>query len=67
MFKSNKKNPSGEVLVVSSKVKNYLKDKGMRSAGDLPEALSVEVQKLLDRAIQRAKEHNKQTVGPRDI
>lgn len=67
MFKTNRKNPSGEVLVVASKVKAYLASKGMRSSGDLPEALSVEVQKLLDRAIQRAKDHNKQTVGARDI
>lgn len=67
MLKSNRRNPSGEVLVVTSKVKAYLANKGMRSAGDLPEAISAEVERMLDRAIQRAKDHNKQTVGPRDI
>lgn len=67
MFKSNKKNPSGEVLVVASKVKAYMAAKGMRSSSDLPEALSAEVQKILDRAMQRAKDHNKQTVGARDV
>lgn len=64
---SNKRNPNGEVLVVASKVKAYLAAKGMRSSGDLPEAISREVEKLLNRAAERAKEHNKQTVGARDI
>lgn len=69
MFKSNKRNPSvgGDNLVVASKVKAYMANKGMRSSGDLPEALTLEVQKILDRAMQRAKDHSKQTVGARDI
>ena len=66
MFKS-RKNPKGEVLVIASKVKAYLKEKGMNSSSDIPEALSKEVEKLLDRAAERCKEHNKKTVGARDI
>jgi hypothetical protein len=62
----SRRNP-GEVLVIASKVKAYLQSKGMRSSSDVPEALTLEVQKLLDRAVERAKEHKKLTVGARDI
>lgn len=65
-IKSKRCNP-GEVLVIVSKVKAYLDSKGVRTSGDLPEALSAEVRKILDRAVERCKEHGKATVGPRDI
>lgn len=64
--KSKRCNP-GEILVINSKVKAYIASKGMRSSGELAEALSDELRKIIDRAMERAKEHNKQTVGARDI
>lgn len=65
--KSSRRNNPGEVLVINSKVKAYIASKGMRSSGELAEALSDELRKIIDRAMERAKEHNKQTVGARDI
>jgi len=55
-----------EVLVVASKVKEYIKAKGMMSSGDLPEAISAEVYHLIDRAIERAKANGRQTVQSKD-
>lgn len=58
---------SREVLVVASKVKEYIKSKDMMSSGDLPEAVSEVLYGLLDRAMARAKENGRQTVQPRDV
>ena len=60
-------NQEREVLVVASKVKEYIKTKGMMSAGELPEALSEVLYAELDRACQRAKENGRQTVQARDV
>jgi len=56
-----------EVLVVSSKVKKYIKSKKMKSAGSLAEALSDEIYGLIDKAIKRTKENRRGTVQPRDL
>ncbi len=56
-----------EVLVVGSKVKAYIKSKGMHTSSETLEALSKEVEKLLDKAISRCKENNHGTVKPRDL
>jgi len=64
--KSKRCNP-GEVLVINSKMKAYISSKGMNSSGDLAEAASDELRKMIDRAIERCKEHGKKTVGPRDL
>lgn len=65
--KSSRRSNPGEVLVIVSKMKAYVASKGMNSSGDLAEAVSDEVRKILDRAMERCKEHGKKTVGPRDI
>ncbi|MCK6440594.1 MAG: hypothetical protein L6Q71_10410 [Planctomycetes bacterium] len=56
-----------EVLVVASKVKEYIKGKKMMSSGDLPEALSNALYDIIDKAANRAKENGRQTVQPRDV
>ncbi len=56
-----------EVLVVASKVKEYIKTKKMMSSGDLPEALSEALYDLVDKAVARAKDNGRQTVQPRDV
>jgi hypothetical protein len=56
-----------EVLVVSSKVKKYIKGKKMKSSGDLAEALSDELYGMIDRAIIRTKGNRRGTVQPRDL
>jgi hypothetical protein len=56
-----------EILVVVSKVKDYIKSKKMMTAGDLPPALSGEVHTLLDRAIKRCKANKRATVRADDL
>ncbi|TET38804.1 MAG: hypothetical protein E3J72_02290 [Planctomycetota bacterium] len=56
-----------DVLVVSSKVKKYIKSKRMKSSGSLAEALSDELYGLIDRAMKRTKENRRGTVQPRDL
>jgi hypothetical protein len=59
--------PKKEILVVQSKVKEYIKSKKCLTAGDLAEALSNEVYGLLDKAIKRCKANNRSTVRPDDL
>ncbi|MBS3134543.1 DUF1931 domain-containing protein [Candidatus Woesearchaeota archaeon] len=54
-----------ELLVVRSKLKDVAKD--MNVAGDFAEALSKEVERLVKRACDRAKENGRRTVQSRDI
>ena len=60
-----------DVLVVASKVKEYIKTKGTTSkilvAGDFAANLSEAVYGLIDKAILRAKENKRSTVQPKDI
>jgi len=56
-----------EVLVVVSKVKDYIKSKKCMTAGDLPMGLSEEVYGLLDKAIKRCKSNKRATVRSDDL
>lgn len=56
-----------ETLIVVSKIKDYIKSKGCQTAGDAIPALSDEVRKLLDKAIERVHANGRQTVKPQDI
>lgn len=57
-----------DVLVVTSKVKGYIKEKsGMNTSGSLIEVLSREVEKICDKAIENAKNDGRKTVMDRDI
>jgi histone H3/H4 len=57
-----------EVLVVASKVKSYIKEKGeCNTSGETITALSQVVEKLLDEAIRSAKEQGRKTVMARDV
>jgi hypothetical protein len=56
-----------EILVVASKVKDYIKGKGCQTAGDVVEALSKKVQKLLDDACARTKDNGRVTVKDYDL
>ena len=56
-----------EVLVVASKVKAYVKSKGMMSSSDSIAALSCRVYCLLDAAIERTKANRRSTVKPQDL
>ena len=56
-----------ETIVVVSKVKEYVKTKGMQTSETAVDALSKSVRDLLDRAVARAKDNGRQTVKDRDI
>jgi len=56
-----------EILVVGSKIKEYIKSKDCMTSGELIPALSEKVECLLDKAIERAKANKRKTVGPQDV
>ncbi len=57
-----------EVLIVASKLKKYLKEeKGMHTAGNVPEVLSDVVRGLVDLAVEKAKKNRRKTVKDRDF
>src|SRR5690606_8378615 len=57
---------SGNV-VVASKGKEGVRAGDVRMAGDFPEALNAEVQEVIAKAIQRAKDNGRGTVRPSDL
>ena len=62
-----KKAGKGGNLVVGSKVKDAVRSAGVRSAGDLTEAVSAAVGKMLSGAIARCKANGRGTVRPHDL
>ncbi|MCC5949164.1 MAG: hypothetical protein JJT89_11980 [Nitriliruptoraceae bacterium] len=54
-------------LVVTTKVRDAVRDSGVRMSGDFPEALNAEVAALIDKAVVRAKDNNRSTVRPSDL
>jgi histone H3/H4 len=58
---------ANETLVVVSKVKDYVKGKGLQTSETAVDALSTAVRELLDKAAARAKDNGRQTIKDRDI
>ena len=56
-----------EVLVVVSKVKDYVKSKGYMTSADAVPTLSDKVYALIDEAIKRTKDNGRQTIKPQDL
>lgn len=57
-----------EILVVASKVKSFIKEKGeCNTSAETIEAVSKVVEKLLTSAIQSAKSQGRKTVMARDV
>ena len=56
-----------DILVVTSKVKAYLAKKGMRTAGDVGERLTLLLQDQLDKAAAIAEEEGVLTVKSKHI
>jgi hypothetical protein len=56
-----------EVVVVGSKVKEVITEAGLRSDGDLVQAVSDKVHQLLGAAIKRTKANGRSTVRPFDL
>jgi len=58
---------SREVLVVASKVKEYIKGSGLQSSGEVIPALSEKIYDLLDEAMERTKSNHRATLRPNDL
>ncbi len=56
-----------ELLIVRSKVREYAKRKKVSLGGDASQALSKEVARLIDRAVERARANRRSTIKGRDI
>ena len=56
-----------DMLVVRSKVKEYVAKKKMRMGGDALDVLNKEISRLLDRAVERAKQSKAGTVKGRHV
>ena len=59
---------SNEVLVVASKIKTYIKDKGdMKTSATVLQALSDRIRSLCDQAIESARNDGRNTILDRDV
>jgi histone H3/H4 len=58
---------ASDVLVVASKVKEYIKSRGAKTSGETIPALSEMLSKALDEAINRARANKRSTVKPCDL
>lgn len=58
---------SREIVVVGSKVKEVIREAGLRSHRELVQAVSDRVHALLQEAIARAKANGRSTVRPHDL
>jgi hypothetical protein len=56
-----------ETLVVGSKVKNYIKEKGLHSSSDMLEELNKKVMVILDAGAERTKGNKRSTVKGNDL
>ncbi len=56
-----------EMLIVGTKVKNYIKGKDVMSSSDVLDELNSAVYWMLDKAIERAKANGRKTVQGRDV
>lgn len=65
--KKTAKKKAREVVVVGSKVKDVIRNAGLRSDGDLVQAVSEKVHDLLEAAIERAQANKRGTVRPYDL
>lgn len=66
--KSKKSKKSGDILIVQSKVRDYIKNHGDYNIGsDLFDAVSDKVSVLLEDAAKRASENGRKTVQARDV
>jgi len=56
-----------EIVVVGSKVKEVIKEAGLRSDGELVQAVSDKVHLMLGAAARRCKSNGRSTVRPYDL
>lgn len=62
-----KETKEAEMLIVSSKVKAYIKSKGFMTSADSLDQLNVKVYKLIDEALARTEANKRQTLKASDL
>ena len=62
-----KKSQGQEPLVVASKIKAYIKAKGLMTASDSLGAINAKVCALIDEAAERTTSNRRSTVKPQDL
>lgn len=67
MAKKKAAKKAREMMLVQSKVKEYVRGSEMMCSGELIEALNEVVGDLLDRAVARADNNGRKTVKAQDI
>ncbi len=68
MENENKETETIDVLVVASKLKNYIRQQsGLNTSGAVVEVLSEKIRGLCDEAINRAQSDGRKTVMDRDF
>ena len=65
--KTTKSKKSKDVLVVASKVKAYVRDRGMNTSGEAISCLSEKVYGILDEAAARTSANGRKTLKPQDV
>lgn len=65
--KRKKPSESTPDFAVTARVKEYIRQKGMRSDGDLVAELNVVIEETLDNAVMRAEDNGRATVRPGDL
>ncbi|AOP36028.1 MULTISPECIES: hypothetical protein [Leptospira] len=61
------KNVEKETLIVTSKVKAYIKSKGFMTSGDAIDGLNEKIHQLIDDAVKRTESNKRSTVRPTDF
>jgi len=67
MAKAKAKRKAREIVVVGSKVKDVVRSAGLRSDGELVQAVSDKVHDMLQAAIERCEKNKRGTVRPHDL
>jgi histone H3/H4 len=65
--KKTAKKATVEMMVVASKAKDYIKQKGFRTSADALAKANEKLAALLDEAAARAEANKRQTVQPQDV
>ena len=65
--KKGVKKSGKELVVVTSKVKDFIRKKGFMCSGELPAKLSEKVCCILAHAMERTAANRRKTVGPQDL
>ncbi|EMY60774.1 hypothetical protein [Leptospira terpstrae] len=58
---------SKESLIVTSKVKAYIKSKGFMTSGDAIDGINDEIYRLIDKALERTSANKRTTVRSTDF